>query len=92
MIDKRKEYPFWYRYIAGTVALILLVGCVPLTSAFGLGKDNKEEPTRLIYQEDGMVEEYAPTQDAIASWEMGFHEFKSQLEDEGYENICSAFL
>ncbi|RHR25815.1 hypothetical protein DWX43_16960 [Clostridium sp. AF19-22AC] len=91
MIDKRKEYPFWYRYIAGTVALILLVGCVPLTSAFGLGKDNKEEPTRLIYQEDGMVEEYAPTQDAIASWEMGFHEFKSQLEDEGYENICSAF-
>lgn len=75
--------------LGGVLTCVLLLGSIPITSAFGL-ESEEEKRTVLTYNDTG-VEELRLNAVAEEVWEKGFQNFEVWSNEEGYENPLEAF-
>lgn len=92
-----KEQSFKTRCIAKALAVVMIVGCLPMTSALGLeteSENNKETETVLTYKdsdEGRTLGEFITNEKTDEAWKESFTQFEKELSENGYQNVNEAF-
>ena len=92
-----KEQSFRTRCIAKALAVAMIVGCLPMTSALGLeteSENNKETETVLTYKdsdEGRTLGEFITNEKTDEAWKESFAQFEKELSENGYQNVDEAF-
>lgn len=92
-----KEQSFKTRCIAKALAVVMIVGCLPMTSALGLetgSENNKETETVLTYKdsdEGRTLGEFITNEKTDEAWKESFTQFEKELSENGYQNVEEAF-
>lgn len=92
-----KEQSFKTRCIAKALAVVMIVGFLPMTSALGLeteSENNKETETVLTYKdsdEGRTLGEFITNEKTDEAWKESFAQFEKELSENGYQNVDEAF-